>query len=217
VTRGGRRYRLPKGRAGYSKKWPGGLPRGIREVVTERSLFNCHGTFYVLPRENSGGIAAIKPVCTHQKRISDFCSWRGLTVLAGLRGDVQPGKHVVVSDDGKAALWLGDIDDLWQLGKPRGHGGPWKETDVKAGAPSDAYLMTGFDEKRFELSHDANRTVTFTVEVDVTRKGRWQKYGAFDVAPGRSFKHKFPAGYSAHWVRVVADRDCRATALFTYE
>ena len=27
-----------------------------------------------------------------------------------------------VSDDGKTALWVGAVDDVWRLGKPRGFG-----------------------------------------------------------------------------------------------
>ena len=30
-------------------------------------------------------------------------------------------------------------------------------------------------------------------------------------------EHLFAAGYAAHWVRLRADRDCTATAEFTYE
>ena len=36
--------------------WPAGWPRGIREVMTERKIFNAHGTFYELPNPTSGGI-----------------------------------------------------------------------------------------------------------------------------------------------------------------
>ena len=53
--------------------------------------------------------------------------------------------HIVRSADGQAALWLGVSDDLWQAGKPRGSGGPWKDTPVLANVPSDPFLITGFD------------------------------------------------------------------------
>jgi len=35
--------------------------------------------------------------------------------------------HIIISDDKKAAVWAGVIDDLWKMGKPAGHGGPWKD------------------------------------------------------------------------------------------
>ena len=217
VTDKGQRYRLPKTDVGYDQAWSMGWPRGKREVVTERRLLNCHGTFYVLPHEASGAMATIKPVCTHGKRITDFCSWRGLLVLAGVRADAKPDRHTILSPDGQAALWCGDIDDLWRMGKPRGVGGPWKETAVDPGVPSDRYLMTGYDHKKVELSHDRNQDVTFTIEVDFLCRGTWQTYDQIVVPTGKRVTHTFPAGFSAHWVRLAVDQPCQTTAWFTYE
>lgn len=214
----GRRYRLPKSSAGYDKAWPEGAYRGIREVVTERNLLNAHGTFYMLPRANSTGIAGIKPVCTHDKQITDFCSWRGLLVLAGNRTDADSSAgHYLKSEDGRVGLWLGDIDDLWKLGKPRGQGGPWHQTAVTADEPSDPYLMTGYDKKRVELSHNADQPVNVTIEVDIACDGSWLPYATLSVPAGEKLTHAFPAGFAAAWVRVKADRDCEATAHFVYE
>ncbi len=87
-------------------------------------------------------------MATHGLRIVDYCSYRGLLVISGFdpakAGD---NRHVIRSSDGKTGLWVGAIDDLWELGKPVGSGGPWKDTAVKAGEVSDAYLMTGYDGK----------------------------------------------------------------------
>jgi outer membrane lipoprotein-sorting protein len=58
---------------------PAGFARTVRELVTERAIMNAGGTLYMLPRTNSGGVRAIKPVATHNKRIFDLCSWRGMT------------------------------------------------------------------------------------------------------------------------------------------
>lgn len=217
VVEGTRRFRLPKGSPAYDTRRPGGWPRGVREVVTERSLFNAHGTFYMLPRGNSGGVAGIKPICTHGKWISDFCSWRGMLVLAGTKSGAKPDGHYVAAADGKAGLWFGDIDDLWRLGKPRGIGGPWRSTAVEANVPSDPYLMTGYDKKTMLLSHDSTSDVVFSVEVDFVRDGTWKEYGRFTVKPGEVLTHEFPAGYSAHWVRLRVDTPCIATAQFRYE
>ncbi len=211
----GIRRRLPKGDPAFDAPGPIGWPRGIREVVTERSLFNAHGTLYELPRPSAGGMARLRPVCTHNRRIHDFCSWRGLVVLCGLRTGVGPSEHVVVSDDRRAALWLGAVDDLWKLGRPRGHGGPWLDTPVQAGAPSDPYLMNGFDFNRLELRHDANRPVRFTVEVDIAGDDQWTPAFEFSVKPGELFTFRFPDGFAVHWVRFRTDADCRATALLS--
>jgi hypothetical protein len=156
-------------------------------------------------------------VCTHGKRITDFCSWRGLLVMAGIRADAKPDGHTFVSEDGQAGLWCGDIDDLWRMGKPRGVGGPWQETAVEPGVPSDPYLMTGYDRKMVELFHDGDQEVTFTIQVDFLCRGTWQTYDQIGVPPGERVTHTFPDGYSAHWVRLVVDRACKGSARFTYE
>jgi hypothetical protein len=146
----------------------------------------------------------------------DLCSWRGLLVLAGVAADAPAGPHVVRSDDGRCALWFGVVDDLWQLGKPRGEGGPWQDTPVRAGQPSDPYLMTGYDRKELALSHAGGRPVRFAVEVDLTGDGDWAPYQTFDVEPGRPLAHQFPDGFNAYWVRVTASADVPATAQLRY-
>jgi hypothetical protein len=217
VTEGTNRFRLPKSHPAYDQPFASGWPRGKREVVTERFLFNAHGTFYELPRSDAGGIRRIRPVTTHHKCISDFCRWRGLLVLAGTWTGAQTNEHFLRSPDGRVGLWVGDVDDLWRLGPPRGVGGPWKDTAVAAKTPSDPYLMTGYDTKTLQLSHQAPEVLTVTVEVDFLANGTWVEYARFPIAPGQEFKHVFPPGYSAHWVRLRTDRDARTTATFTYD
>ena len=194
----------------------------MREVVTERSLLNVAGSFYMLPRNNSGGVRALKPVATHNKRICDFCSWRGMLVIAGINVDADPGHpHFIRSDDGETGLWFGDFDDIWKLGKPRGVGGPWRDTAVTAGEASDPYLMTGYDRKRVQISHNADSAVTFALEIDIfgaiDTPETWFTYAELTVPAGESVIHEFPEGFAAHWIRLRTDADCTATAVFTYE
>ncbi len=399
VADGGTQYRLPKGASVYDAAWATGWPRGMREVVTERSLLNACGTFYEVPRDASGGIAKIRPVTTHNRMIYDFCSWRGMLVLTGNLSDASedghyfaastPGEvlfsdpfetdpgaagwteilgdansrielapsgsqaviyqasgssdvassiertfdttgyeHVLVDltafqhggsyegselldiayntgggwtalltdmevwhgendltgegsdgNDGNTAptatgalllppaaagnqnlavritaktgwfggfdngsseafyldlfqlfgvpeggwdgtedagLWFGNVDDLWKLGAPRGYGGPWLDTPVAAGQASDPYLMAGYDEKKVDLSHDADEVVAFLIEVDVRGEGVWHPLTTVDVPAGETVTYTFPDGYSAHWVRVTSDQATSATAMFTY-
>lgn len=213
----GQRFRLPKGHAEFDQPFACGWPRGVREIATERQVFNCHGTFYELPRPECGGMWRIKPICSHNRRIYDYCIWRGLLVFSGCRASAQPDGHYFASSDGRAGLWFGATDDLWKLGKPHGTGGPWLDTPVAADEPSDPYLMAGYDRKRVSLSHRAERPVRFTLEVDFLGDGTWHPYRTIEVPPGQSASHEFAPGYSAHWIRVRADRATTASVQFTYE
>jgi hypothetical protein len=138
-------------------------------------------------------------------------------VLSGVSPDAPAGEHIIRSDDGRCALWVGAVDDLWQLGKPRGVGGPWRQSAVQANAPSDPYLMTGYDRKRVQLSHTSTQPVEMRVEVDITGAGLWVTYRTFAVPPGTGLRHEFPVSFSAYWVRIAAAQDTVATATFTYE
>ena len=125
--------------------------------------------------------------------------------------------HVIRSADGLCAVWLGAVDDLWQLGKPVGRGGPWASSHVRPDEPSDPYLCAGYDRKSLSLSHDASVPVTFRVEVDISGTGMWQVFQTVEVPQSKTERMEFPAEFQAYWVRVVADRDCAATADFAYE
>lgn len=218
VDEEGKRWRLPKGDPALDQ--PAGLGDGRvdREVCTERDLFNAHGTFYELPAENAGGFARIRPITTHNRRIMDYCSYRGLLVLTGIALDApDDNPHLIRADDGQVAVWVGAVDDLWQFGKPRGTGGPWQDTAVKAGVPSDPYLMSGYDRKCVTLGNAGSSPVTMRVEVDLSGTSQWRLYRAFAVRAGRSVTHRFPHAFSAYWVRLVTDKDTTASATFVYE
>jgi hypothetical protein len=217
VGTGERRYRLPKGNSSFDASFSFGWPRGIREAVSERYLANLHGTFYEIPRaaNHRPDIQRIKPVASHNKIIADFCTWRGLLVLSGVPLGAKPDGHVFHGSDG-AGLWFGAIDDLWKLGKPVGHGGPWYRSLVESDTPSDPYLMTGYDKKRVELSHDLETEVIFFLEIDFDHR-YWRPFKQISVPARKTVTYHFPTGFHAHWIRARVDTPCRATALFTYE
>ena len=216
VDDNGRRWRLPRGDANLDHPGPLGHARLCREVCTERNLLNVGGTFYELPARNAGGFIKIRPIATHNRRIHDFASYRGLLVLSGV-ADRARGERIVRSDDGRCALWVGAVDDLWQLGKPRGRGGPWLDTQVRAGEPSDAYLAAGYDRKRLRLSHRGRETVSFKVEADFTGTGTWAETATIRVKPGASVIHRFHDALGAYWLRVTAAAETTATAQFEYD
>lgn len=215
VDEKGKRWRLPKGDPAFDQPGPLGFARLCREVCTERNLLNVHGTLYELPAENAGGFIKLRPIATHNRRIHDFASYRGLLVLSGIADDAK-GEHIIRSDDGKCALWVGVVDDLWSLGKPRGRGGPWFNSPVRANTPSDAYLSTGYGQKRLTLSHASTRLVRFKVEADVTGTQTWSEVTVLKVKAGEAIEYEFPAAFGAYWLRVTPDTDAVATAQLEY-
>lgn len=213
-----RKWRIPLGDDSYRPLTEKAQLRVCREVATERDLFSCMGTFYELPAENADGYAKMRPVSTHNYRIHDYASYRGMLVMTGVTSeDKYNNPHIIVSDDGKAAVWVGVIDDLWQLGKPTGKGGPWKDTDVRVGTPSDPYLIGFYDKKELFLSHKASQNVTFTIEADPTGNGDWMVYKVQTVKPGEIWKYEFPSEFQARWIRFSTDKDVKATAWLEYK
>ena len=204
------RYLLPKASQTWEHAWNTEWMR-IRHAVTERLLMDVHGMFYELPPFSYGGhIWGIRPICSHLRVVPDFCYWRGLFVMASDGIDHDQGQP-------QSGLWFGNIDDLWQMGKPAGWGGPWWHTPVNAGETSDPFLMTGFDKKVVHIAHQSDEEVTFTLEVDFLGDGSWRPYRSFRVAPPeRYIHHEFPNGFSSHWVRARVDKECVATVYLFY-
>jgi hypothetical protein len=136
--------------------------------------------------------------------------------MTGIDPAAKTGGHIVRSADGQAAVWVGAIDDLWEMGKPTGFGGPWKNSAVKTGEPSDPFLIGFYDKRSLEISHEAAQPVTFRMEVEPIGHGPWMLYKEVSVKPGEKFEYQFPDNFQARWIRLVADKDCSATAWFYY-
>ena len=210
--------RLPKGPASFSEPFSFGHPRMHREVESERMLANIHGTFYEVPFWIVGQAplyTKMRPVSTHNKQISDFTTWNGLLVLAGLKVHSSPSRRIFEAPDKATSLWFGGIDELWKFGKPMGVGGPWKNSQVKANQPSDPYLMTGYDRKTLILESDKDCIIT--AEIDVDHWTGFHRYKTFDAKAGKKISFQFPEGFAAHWIRFKASKEVRATARLTYE
>lgn len=210
-----RRYRLPKASHTFDHMWQTEWPR-IRETEHERLLMDCHGMFYEMsPWAYDNKVWGIRPISTHLWVLGDFCTFRGLLVMAPDNASPAHGANHLAGEP-QSALWFGKTDDLWQFGKPSGWGGPWWDDAVEPGVPSDPYLMTGFDQKVLHLTHNAAQPVTFNVEVDFLGNQTWKTYAELVVPANGYVHHEFPPGFSAHWVRVTANRACTATAYLIY-
>jgi hypothetical protein len=214
-----KRYRLPKGSRTFDQtsctEW-----MRIREVETERALMDCHGLFYEIGMHTYGDeLWAIKPISSHLRVIPDFCSWKGLLVMGGNQATPMkfgPSDRNPLAGQPQAGLWFGKTDDLWNFGKPAGTGGVWYNTPVSAGEYSDPYLMTGFDKKSLHLYHNSSEAVTITIETDFMGNGDFRKFQSLEVKPGEYVHYEFPDAYSAHWLRLVGNKKCTATAIINY-
>lgn len=212
-----RRWRLPKGSNAYDAPTANAELRICREVVTERDLLNCHGTFYELPAENADGFARIRPIASHNLKIEDYASYRGLLVMTGVDAKLDSGnERVITSDDKKQAIWAGAIDDLWQLGKPTGLGGPWEVATVKANQYSDPYLFYGYDQKELTIQHTSDKKLMVTIELDPLGDGNWQEFMQVEVKPSKQFAYHFPDGIQARWIRFKTNTDTTITVALKY-
>ena len=208
-------YRLPKASHCWDHKWQTEWPR-IRSVDHERLLMDHHGMFYELsPWAYGGRLWGVRPISTHLWVHGDFCAWKGMLVIGADNVSHESGGNLQCAEP-QSGIWFGRTDDLWKLGKPKGWGGPWWEDKIAADTPSDPYLMTGFDQKCAHFFHDVARPVRFTIEVDALGNGTFRPYRTIEVAPGGTEVFAFPPGFSAHWVRFVANRACVATAQLHY-
>ena len=215
----GQRWRLPRS---FEKSQDGLLEssslRKAREVCTERDLLQAQGTFYELPALNAMGAIRMRPIATSDLAVHDYCSYRGLLVLSGIDPSAKNNNsHIIRSSDGEAAVWVGAADDLWKLGKPRGHGGPWKNSLVKANEPSDPYLMTGYDKKQITLTNHSETPNTIVMECDVAGDGRFSIYKSFILTPKQTLDVQLPEWLNAYWVRFTPSNDGKMTVQLTYE
>ena len=138
-------------------------------------------------------------------------------VISGTRFDSKDDGHYFTDPDNSSGIWLGTIDDLWSFGKPEGRGGPWYNSEVRAGELSDPYFMLGFDKKELQLSHDSNEKVSFELYADFTGDGVFKFIQGIQVNSGEVKSYNFQDGFSANWVKLKAATDCTATALFNYK
>jgi hypothetical protein len=141
-----------------------------------------------------------------------------MLLMTGIDPEKAEGNHhIIVSDDRKAAVWAGVIDDLWEIGKPTGEGGPWKNSEVTKGVPSDPYLIGFYDKRKLTITHNSSEPVSFVIEADPAGNGTWMKFIETNVNPGETFEYSFPEDFQARWVRFVSSKDCMATAWLKYE
>ena len=148
-------WRLPLGSGEYQQLTHKAQLRIDRKVATERDLFNARGTSYELPAENADGFAKLRPVASHNFRIHDYASYRGMLVMTGIDPNAKAGEHIVRSDDGKAVTFKIEIE-------PIGHG-PWmlyKEVTVQPSETFQYEFSERFEARWIRFVSDKNCSAT---------------------------------------------------------
>jgi hypothetical protein len=67
------------------------------------------------------------------------------------------------------------------------------------------------------LQNHSQQNNTFKLQIDLTGEGLWVDHRQFEVAPSSSVQYTFPDALQARWVRLIANRDCQATAQLEYK
>ncbi len=194
VSEGGKEYILPVN-PNYDSSFKSDT-RLAREISTERDIFMASGIVYELPAQNAQGMAKIRAVSTADFAFTDFCSFRGMMVLSGVDKDAKDSEHIIKSTDGKTALWLGTIDDLWKLGKARGFVGVYKNQDVAKDTITAPILMRGFDKKTISIKSEI--PLQMSLEFDIDGTGVWIKK-LLDIPEG-GINYTLPENFTAYWL-----------------
>ncbi|QDT54324.1 hypothetical protein Pan44_23530 [Caulifigura coniformis] len=206
-------FRLPKtshsydGAHGWNTEWP-----RIRDIGEDDLLMTMHGAFWRFPRTFSAkNSAGIRPRSSYLKVVGDFCRWRDHVVLGcddtakseflnkrKLKGEVAgPGQS-------QSNLWFLKPEQLDQLGPVLGRGAVWLKDDVKAGEPSDPYLIAGYERKSLHLAHAGETAITFDLEIDPRGTGEWTKWKSVEVAAKGNVWLDLADAPPAEWLRLIS-------------
>jgi len=202
------KYRLPKAHDfwGHSDA----TNTRIRHVNPHATLADLFGICYIVTDGyGTPGVPSTfipKPMGNHLSTFEDFTTWRGRLAVLGtanwFRSHERSG-----ADTGLRVMTL---EDLYQMGKPHGHGGVWNGTSVGAGETSDPFLINGFDQKTIHLETDA--ATDYTIQVDPIGDGSWKDYDTVSFS-GSGYDTYIMSG-DAVWARVKSSDAVTATAWF---
>jgi hypothetical protein len=205
-------YRLPKGSYTYDPVhgWFTEWPR-IRAIGTGPLLLNMHGTFFDFPASFSRGNAqGVRPLATHLHYTTDFTEWNGRVVLAG--DDTSILQNLLAARPQSNLRFLDRAQLQTDFGPSAGWGGMWMDDAVKAGEPSDPFLVTGFDRRWLHLAHSAGSDAIVTLELDALGDGTWRELTTVPMPAAGYTSLAVPADAGPGWLRVKANREGIATA-----
>jgi len=208
-------YLLPK--ATYNNDPPHGWftewPR-IRSVGNGKMMMDMHGMFYDFPETfSASNTAGIKPMGSHLRYIPDFINWNGQIVLATDETSIQGNP---LAGQPQSNLWFGSYDDLSGWGPATGYGAIWLKEKVIANKPSNAYLMSGFDNRMVHLQNYGNSLVSITMEIDINGDNNWRVLKTITLDKRGYSGYIFDKGLKAEWVRLTSDKSSELTAAFHF-
>ncbi len=199
-----RRYRLPKASHCFDHGWATEWPR-IRQTEHERLLVDCHGTFFELSPWPLGDVVfGLRPISTHLWVLGDFCSWRGMLVLGADNASAW-GPHNILCGEPQSAR-CGSARPMTcgsSASRPAGAG--------RGGTRRCAGAVGPVPDDRLRAQVSA-RFARGGPDGDLRGPGRFPGHRGVEdlhanlpVGDAGDADHEFPAGFSAHWVRVTAD------------
>lgn len=141
---------------GWYTEWP-----RIREITGGRWMMDMHGMFYDFPLTFSAkNSAGLRPIGSHLRYVPDFCDWNGKILLASDETSIQGNP---LAGQPQSNLWFGKYEELKKWGPATGYGGTWVEDEVQADAPSDPFLVAGFDRRVVHLAVGRKRQESVSV------------------------------------------------------
>ena len=140
-------YRLPVGDYSYVAKhgWYTEWPR-IRDAGGGKLLMNMHGQWFDFPKTfSAANTAGIRPIGDYLKITGDFCPWKanGRDQIVFGCDDASIMQNPLALQS-QSNLWFSSEQGLAKCGRPAGFGGPWVDDAVKAGEPSEPFLLAGY-------------------------------------------------------------------------
>lgn len=218
-------YRLPKashsydGAHGWNTEWP-----RIRDIGEPDLLMTMHGMFWKFPRSfRSSQSSGIRPRSTYLKVVGDFCRWQDHIVLGcddtakseflNKRG----AKGVIAAPQSQSNLWFVKPNKLDDLGPVIGRGAVWLKDDVAGGMNSEPFLFRGFDQRSLLLTHETDKPIKLTLEIDRAGTNEWHEWKDVELsAAGFQFVDLADAP-QAEWIRLRPHSDAKTlTALFMF-
>jgi len=221
-------FRLPKashsydGAHGWNTEWP-----RIRDIGTPENpefLMTMHGLFWHFPGTfTSAKSAGIRPRSAYLKVIGDFARWNNQLVFgcddAAKSEFLNKRKvkgNIAGAGQSNSNLWFTSPDTPSNLGPSNAEGAVWLSEIVMENEISEPFLFAGWDIRTAWIKNEGSETVSFRFETDKKGDNNWDFLNKVTVEPGESELLTFSGEDKGEWIRVVSEKETKATVHFAY-